>query len=115
MARTPQPGAAGLANPVPDAVFSPDAVERKRSTEAVEFGPSQMVSGRIAQYSPARTKPFEEVKAQVRERVVAAKSANWPARKANRSSLPGRPHRPARSWAPPSRCRGRTPPSSRAR
>ena len=76
--RTPQPGAAAgpLANPkFLAAVFSPDAVERKRNTEAVEFGPNLMVSGRITQYSPARTRPYEEVKAQVREQVVAAKAA----------------------------------------
>ena len=75
--RTPAQGATGpLANPkFLTALFSPDAVERKRNTEAVEFGPSQMVSGRIGQYAPARTRPFEEVKAQVREQVVAAKAA----------------------------------------
>jgi peptidyl-prolyl cis-trans isomerase D len=75
--RTPQPGAAGpLANAkFLTAVFSPDALERKRNTEAVEFGPNQMVSGRITQHSPARTRPFEEVKAQVREQVVAARAA----------------------------------------
>jgi peptidyl-prolyl cis-trans isomerase D len=75
--RTPQPGATGpLANPkFLSALFAPDAVERKRNTEAVEFGPNQMVAGRITKYSPARTKPFDEVKAQVRDAVVAAKAA----------------------------------------
>ena len=75
--RTPQPGAAGpLGNPkFLQALFAPDATERKRNTEAVEFGPSQMVSGRVVQYSPARTRPFEEVQAVVRERVVANKAA----------------------------------------
>ncbi|HVE53387.1 MAG TPA: SurA N-terminal domain-containing protein [Ramlibacter sp.] len=76
--RNPLPGAAGpLANAkFLQALFAPDAVERKRNTEAVEFGPSQMVSGRVTQYAPARTRPFEEVKAQVRERVVAARAAD---------------------------------------
>ncbi|MBC5785838.1 SurA N-terminal domain-containing protein [Ramlibacter sp. USB13] len=75
--RTPQPGTAGpLGNPkFLAAVFSPDAVERKRNTEAVEVGPNQMVSGRITQHSPAHTRSFDEVKAQVREQVVAAKAA----------------------------------------
>jgi peptidyl-prolyl cis-trans isomerase D len=75
--RTAQPGATGpLANAkFLASLFSPDAVERKRNTEAVEFGPNQMVAGRIVQHSPARTRPFEEVKDQVRERVVAAKAA----------------------------------------
>ena len=75
--RTPLPGATGpLASPkFLQALFTPDAVERKRNTEAVEFAPSQMVAGRIVQHSPARTRPFEEVKALVRDAVVTAKSA----------------------------------------
>jgi peptidyl-prolyl cis-trans isomerase D len=75
--RTPQPGVTGpLANPkFLQALFSSDSLERKRNTEAVEFGPSQLVAGRITQYSPARARPFDEVKDQVRERVVAAKAA----------------------------------------
>jgi peptidyl-prolyl cis-trans isomerase D len=86
--RNPPPGATGpLANPkFLQALFSPDAVERKRNTEAVEFGPQQMVSGRLARYQPARTRPFEEVKAQVRERVVAAKAAEL-ARKEGEAKL----------------------------
>lgn len=75
--RTPQAGAAGpLVNPrFLEALFAADSVERKRNTEAVEFGPSQMVAGRVTQYSPARARPFDEVKDQVRDRVVAAKAA----------------------------------------
>jgi peptidyl-prolyl cis-trans isomerase D len=86
--RTPQPGASGpLANPkFLGALFAPDTVERKRNTEAVEVGPSQLVSGRIVQYAAARTRPFEEVKAQVRERVVAAKAAEL-ARKEGEAKL----------------------------
>jgi peptidyl-prolyl cis-trans isomerase D len=77
ISRRPQPGAAGplASQKFLDAVFSPDAVERKRNTEALEFGPNQMVSGRIAQYTPSRTRPFAEVRAQVRERVVAERAA----------------------------------------
>lgn len=75
--RQPQPGATGaLANPkFLNALFGAEAVERKRNTEALEVGPQQMVSGRIVKHEPARTKPLEEVKAQVRERVVAQKAA----------------------------------------
>ncbi len=75
--RTPAPGAAGpLANPkFVGALFSADSIEKKRNTEAVEVGPSQLVSGRVTQYQPARTRPFEEVKAEVRQRVVADRSA----------------------------------------
>ena len=77
VARTPQPGATGpLANAkFLQALFSADALERKRNTEAIEIAPNQMVSGRVVQHQPARARPFEEVKAQVREQVVNAKAA----------------------------------------
>jgi peptidyl-prolyl cis-trans isomerase D len=75
--RTPGPGVTGpLANPkFLGALFSSESLEKKRNTEAVEVGPSQLVSGRIVQYSPARTLPLAEVQDAVRQRVVAAKSA----------------------------------------
>jgi peptidyl-prolyl cis-trans isomerase D len=57
------------------AVFSPDAVEKKRNTEAVEIGPSQLASARVIQYTAARTLPFADVKDRVRERVQAAQGA----------------------------------------
>jgi peptidyl-prolyl cis-trans isomerase D len=56
-------------------VFSPDAVEKKRNTEAVEIGPNQLASARVIQYTAARTLPFAEVKDRVRERVQAAQGA----------------------------------------
>ena len=75
--RTPGPGAAGpLASPkFLAALFSPDSIEKKRNTEAVEFGPSALAAGRVVQYTPARTLPFAEVKDRVRERVVAVRAA----------------------------------------
>jgi peptidyl-prolyl cis-trans isomerase D len=75
--RQPQPGTTGvLANAkFLGALFAPDAVEKKRNTEAVETAPSQLVSGRIVQYTPARTQPFAEVKATVRQRWIAERSA----------------------------------------
>ncbi|MCJ0763811.1 SurA N-terminal domain-containing protein [Variovorax terrae] len=75
--RKPAPGATGvLANPkFLNAIFSPDSVEKKRNTEAVETGASQLVAGRITQYTPAHVLPLAEVKANVRERVLAARGA----------------------------------------
>ncbi|ROZ66543.1 SurA N-terminal domain-containing protein [Ramlibacter sp. WS9] len=75
--RTPQPGApAALANPkFLNALFAQGTIEKKQNTEAVEVAPSTLVSGRIVQYTPARTLPFAEVKDRVRERVVAARAA----------------------------------------
>jgi peptidyl-prolyl cis-trans isomerase D len=101
VSRTPQAGATGpLANPkFLNALFSPDAVERKRNTEAVETGPNQLVSGRIVKYSAAHTRPFEEVKAQVRERVVAAKAAEL-ARKDGEAKLAAWKAAPASATLP---------------
>ena len=75
--RQPPAGTTGLlANPkFLNALFAPDAVEKKRNTEAIEVAPSQLVSGRILQYTPARTQPFAEVKDVVRQRWLAQRSA----------------------------------------
>jgi peptidyl-prolyl cis-trans isomerase D len=58
-----------------NAIFSPDSIEKKRNTEAIEIAPSQLVSGRVVQYTPARTRPLAEVKSVVRERWIAERSA----------------------------------------
>ena len=75
--RKPLLGAAGaFANPkFLNALFSPDAIEKKRNTEAVEVASSQLISGRITQYTPARTRPLAEVKDIVRQRWLAVRSA----------------------------------------
>ena len=66
-------GATGvLANPkFLNAIFSTDAIEKKRNTEAFETASKQLVSGRITQYTAARTLPLAEVKDRVRERLTA--------------------------------------------
>ncbi|WP_066339619.1 SurA N-terminal domain-containing protein [Azohydromonas lata] len=71
--RTPAPAATGaLASPkLLEAIFSNDVLRNKRNTEAVEIGANQLASARVVQYQPERTRPFEEVQLQVRERVVA--------------------------------------------
>ena len=56
-------------------MFSNDVVKNKRNTDAVEIGPNQLAAARITTYTPARTQPLEEVKAKVRERVVAEQAA----------------------------------------
>ncbi len=57
------------------AIFAPDAIEKKRNTEAIETAPNQLAAGRITQYVAARTIPFVDVRASVRERVVTARAA----------------------------------------
>ncbi|WP_309683017.1 SurA N-terminal domain-containing protein [Polaromonas sp.] len=75
--RQPAADATGvLANPkFLNALFSPDAIEKKRNTEAIEIAPGQLVSGRITQYAPAHTQPFAEVKEAVRQRWLAQRGA----------------------------------------
>ncbi|MES2945929.1 MAG: SurA N-terminal domain-containing protein [Pseudomonadota bacterium] len=75
--RTPAPGATGaLANTkFLNALFSPDAIEKKRNTEAVEVASNQLISGRITQYTAARTLPLAEVKELVRQRWAAVHGA----------------------------------------
>lgn len=107
--RTPQPGATGplASEKFLQSLFSADALERKRNTEAVEFGPSQMVSGRVVQHQPARTRPFEEVKAQVREQVVNRQAAEL-ARKEGMEKLAAWKAQPASANLPAAETVSRT-------
>jgi peptidyl-prolyl cis-trans isomerase D len=75
--RVPTPGITGvLANPkFLAAVFSADSIEKKRNTEAVEVGSSQIAAARITQYTAARTLPLDEVRSTVKTRLVASRSA----------------------------------------
>jgi peptidyl-prolyl cis-trans isomerase D len=75
--RTPAPGAAGAlaSTRLLDAVFSTDSVQYRRNTDAVELGSNQLAAARVLSHSPARTLPLEEVRADVRERVIARESA----------------------------------------
>ena len=75
--RKPAPGVTGmLANTkFLAAIFAPDAIEKKRNTEAIETAPNQLIAGRITQYTPARTMPFAEVHGIVRDRVVTTRAA----------------------------------------
>jgi peptidyl-prolyl cis-trans isomerase D len=65
--RQPAPGAAGpLASPrLLSAVFASDSVKSKHNTEAVEAGPSQLVSARVVEYTAQHTRPLAEVHDQV--------------------------------------------------
>ena len=77
LGRQPQPRATGVLASAKflEAVFSADAINNKRNTEALEIAPSQLAAARITQYTPARTLPLAEVRQAVRERVVRARAA----------------------------------------
>ena len=99
--RTPGPSVTGtLANKrFLDALFSASSVEKKRNTEAVETGASQLISGRIVQHTPARTLPLAEVKDRVRERVIAAQGAEL-AKKEGQAKLAAWQANPASATLP---------------
>jgi peptidyl-prolyl cis-trans isomerase D len=65
--RTPAPGAKGpLASAkLLEAIFANDALKNKHNTEAIETGPSQLVSARVTAYQPEAVQPLEAVRAQV--------------------------------------------------
>ncbi len=100
--RTPAEGATGpLASAkFLSALFSSESLERKRNSEAIEVGPSQLAAGRVVQYTAAHARPFAEVKDQVRaslinERAAAqarkegeSRLATWRAQPASATNLP---------------------------
>jgi peptidyl-prolyl cis-trans isomerase D len=102
VSRQPAPGTTGvLANPkFLNALFSPDAIEKKRNTEAIEVGSNQLASGRIVKYSPAHTQPFAEVKDAVRTRWLAQRGADN-ARKDGTAKLAAWKTAPASATLPP--------------
>lgn len=77
VARTPAPGASGpLASPrLLQALFTPDALNDKRNTDAIEVGGNQLVAARVVEHLPARTPALAEVKDAVRQSFVAQQAA----------------------------------------
>jgi peptidyl-prolyl cis-trans isomerase D len=73
---SPAQGDPVLSNPrLIQALFSSDAVNNKRNTEAVEVSANRLVAARVVKHSPARTQTFDEVKVDVQSRFVAQRSA----------------------------------------
>jgi peptidyl-prolyl cis-trans isomerase D len=84
-----------------NAVFSADSVDKKRNTEAVDLGSSQLASARIVQYVPGRTQPLAEVKDNVRARLLAVQGAEL-ARKEGAAKLVAWQAAPASAVTPES-------------
>lgn len=49
------------------ALFSSDALEKKRNTDAIEVAPSTLVAARVVEHQPAAQRKFEEVRAEIIE------------------------------------------------
>ena len=77
LTRAPALGSQGvLSNPkLLQAIFSEDAVSKRRNTPAVEVAPNTLVSARIVTHRPATVRPFEEVKVEVRQGLTQTKAA----------------------------------------
>jgi peptidyl-prolyl cis-trans isomerase D len=75
--RNPAPGQTGpLANAkLLEVLFSTDSINKKRNTDAVDVGGSQLVSARIVKHLPARVPPLADVRAKVQQAVVQQQSA----------------------------------------
>jgi peptidyl-prolyl cis-trans isomerase D len=53
------------------ALFSPESIQAKRNTEAIEVGTNALMAARIVEYKPAAPRPFEEVREEIRRQLVA--------------------------------------------
>jgi peptidyl-prolyl cis-trans isomerase D len=52
------------------AIFSPDAIQQHRNTDAVEVAPGVLVAARVTEHQAEAKRPFEEVKADVERRLA---------------------------------------------
>jgi peptidyl-prolyl cis-trans isomerase D len=74
--RQPAPGSTGplASQKLLADVFASDAIKGKHNTEAVESGPSQLVSARVVEYTAQHTRPLAEVHDQVVDAVRKAQA-----------------------------------------
>jgi peptidyl-prolyl cis-trans isomerase D len=62
--------ALGQGNPkFTQAVFSPESLQSKRNTDAIEVGANTIIAARIVDYKAATPRPLEDVKAQIRKQL----------------------------------------------
>ncbi|HWA36424.1 MAG TPA: SurA N-terminal domain-containing protein [Burkholderiales bacterium] len=68
------------------ALFSADAIERKRNTDAIEVAPGTLVAARVLEHQPAAQRKFDEVKAQITDKLRRREAAEL-ARKEGEAKL----------------------------
>lgn len=68
------------------AVFADDSVKAKHNTPAIDVGNNTLISAHVVDYKPATVQPFDAVKAQVQQKVVAQMAADM-ARKEGEAKL----------------------------
>jgi peptidyl-prolyl cis-trans isomerase D len=79
--------ALALGNPkFVQALFSPESLQSKRNTEAMEVGPNALMAGRVVEYKPAAPRPFAEVQDEIRQQLTR-QGASEMAQKVGREKL----------------------------
>jgi len=68
------------------ALFSPESIQSRRNTEAIEVGPNALMAGRIVEYKPAAPRPLAEVQDEIRQQITR-KTASEMAQKTGREKL----------------------------
>jgi len=82
-----QAQAIALGNPkFVQALFSPESIQGKRNTDAIEIGANALMAGRVVEHKPAAPRPFDEVKEEIRRQLVHRAAAEM-AQKAGREKL----------------------------
>ena len=77
----------GLGNPkFVQALFSPESIQGKRNTEAIEVAANTLIAGRILEYKPAAPRPFADVEQEIRNQ-LQRKAASELAQKAGAEKL----------------------------
>ena len=57
------------------ALFSSDAIRNKRNTDAIEVAPGTLVAARVLEHQPAAQRGFEQVKAEIAEKLKRRQAA----------------------------------------
>jgi len=68
------------------ALFSPESIQSKRNTEAIEIAPGTLMSGRIVEYKPAVPRPLADVQEEIRRQLMR-RAASEMAQKAGGEKL----------------------------
>src|SRR5438128_1584087 len=68
------------------AIFSPESLQAKRNSEAMEVGPNTLMAARVVEYKPATPRPFDAVKTEIR-RQLELKAATELAQKAGQEKI----------------------------
>ena len=68
--KTGSPAAGPLASPkMLSSLFTPDTIQSRRNTDAIEVAPGVLASARVAEHKPAAQLKFEEVRAEIEKRL----------------------------------------------